>query len=125
MAKPVVTGGIITCTNGLSPGQLVGTSSVMIGGAPALTIKDTAAFVNVMPCGMCNSMANPAVASATAAALGVLTPQPCTPVPTGTWICAGTPLIGGAPGLSTDGTLVCAFGGSISIRDPGQRTVGY
>ena len=125
MAKPVVTGGIITCTNGLSPGQLVGTSPVMIGGAPALTIKDAAPFVNIMPCGMCNSMANPAVASATAAAFGVLTPQPCTPVPAGIWICGGTPLICGAPGLSTDGTLTCAYGGSISIRDPGQRTVGY
>lgn len=125
MAKPVVTGGIITCTNGLGPGQLVGASPVIIGGAPALTIKDTAPFANITPCGMCNSLINPTVASATAAALGVLTPMPCIPSPVGVWICGVAPMIGGVPGLSTDGTLICAYGGSISIRDPGQKTVGY
>lgn len=125
MANPVVTGGIIMCTNGLSPGQLVGASPVMIGGAPALTIKDTIPIANITPCGMCNSLANPTVASATSAALGVLTPMPCVPAPIGVWICAGTPMIGGVPGLSTDGTLICAYGGSISIRDPGQKKVGY
>lgn len=125
MAFPVVTGGMITCTFGMSPGTLVGVSPILIGGAPALTIKDNAPIVNIGPCGMCQSMSNPTVASATAAALGVLTPMPCVPAPAGPWICAGTPLIGGAPGLSTDGTLMCAYGGSISIRDPGQKKVRY
>ncbi len=125
MAFPVVTGGVITCTFGLSPGSLIGASPVMIGGAPALTIKDAVPVTNIVPCGMCQSMSNPTVASATAAAWGVLTPMPCVPAPTGTWICAGTPLICGAPGLSTDGTIMCAYGGSISIRDPGQKTVRY
>lgn len=125
MSKPVVTGGIITCSFGLSPGALVGNVPVMFGGSPALTIKDVTPFLNILPCGMCQSLSNPAVASATAAALGVLTPQPCTPMPAGMWVCPGTPLICGVPGLSTDGTLTCAFGGSITIRDPGQKTVGY
>lgn len=125
MAQPVVTGGIIMCTNGLSPGQLIGSSTVTFGGAPALTIKDTAPIINVCPCGMCTSLANPTVASATAAALGVLTPMPCIPSPVGVWICGGTPMIGGAPGLSTDGTLMCAYGGTISIRDAGQKIVRY
>ena len=125
MGNPVVTGAVINCTFGMSPGQLIGLSKVLIGGAPALTIKDTVPIMNVTPCGMCQSMANPTVASATAAALGVLTPMPCVPAPVGMWICAGTPLICGVPGLSTDGTLTCAYGGSIAIRDPGQKTVGY
>lgn len=125
MAKPVVAGGVITCTNGMAPGQVAGVSAIMIGGKPALTIQDTAPLVNVCPCGMCNSLANPTVASATAAALGVLTPMPCIPSPLGVWICTGTPLIGGKPGLSSDATLICAYGGTIAIRDPGQMTVGY
>lgn len=125
MAFPVVTGAVITCTSGLSPGQVIGSSSVMIGGVPAVTIKDAVPITNITPCGMCTSLANPTVASATSAALGVLTPMPCVPAPTGIWICGGTPMIGGVPGLSTDGTLVCAYGGTISIRDPGQKTVGY
>lgn len=125
MSAPVVAGAVIMCTNGLSPGQLIGSSPVTIGGAPALNTTNAAPFTNVCPCGMCNSMLNPAVASATAAALGVLTPQPCTPTPTGIWMSTTSISVGGAPALASDSTLLCAFGGTISIRDPGQKTVRY
>lgn len=66
--------------------------------------------------GMCNSLANPAVASATAAAYGVLTPMPCAPFVVAPWI-GGKPdiLVGGAPVLLKTGTCQCMWGGSISI----------
>jgi hypothetical protein len=127
MGIAVVSGATIVCTMGLAPGQLTATSqpTTLVGGAPAATISDVAPFANVGPCGMCTSMANPQVASATAAALGVLTPMPCTPTPAGTWLCAGTPLLGGIPALNNSGSLICSFGGSISITYPGQTMVMY
>ena len=125
MSSPVVTGAVIMCTSGLSPGQLIGSSPVSFGGAPALTIKDVAPITNICPCGMCTSMANPAVASATAAALGVLTPQPCVPAPAGIWMSTTPITVGGVPGLASDSTLMCAYAGTISIRDPGQKIVRY
>ena len=124
MAQPVVTGATIQCTMALPPGMGSFTATnqmtVKIGGQTAGTIADTAPMVNVGSCGMCTSMANPQVASATAAALGVLTPMPCVPSPMGTWIGCTAPLVGGIPALNTDGTLMCAYGGTVRIVFSGQ-----
>ena len=127
MGLPVVGGATIQCTMGLAPGTLNVTSQlkVTLAGAPAATINDTAPLANVGPCGMCTSMANPTVASATAAALGVLTPMPCVPSPVGVWICGPAPMIAGQPSLTNDATLVCAYGGTIRILAPGQGGVLY
>jgi len=75
MGVMVTTGASIFCTFGTAPANLTVTSqSTVLGeGKPAATIEDT----TVSTCGMCSSMGNPQVASATAAALGILTPQPC------------------------------------------------
>jgi hypothetical protein len=100
------------------------TNRVLGCSQPAANIMDNVPFLNVRPFGMCKSMANPAVAAATAAAMGTLTPQPCAPVPTGPWA-AGAPtvLIADKPALDDTSTLKCAYGGNISITFAGQSTV--
>lgn len=123
----VVSGGSAMCPFGTAPGTINATSQVtcMACGKPIATIKDVSPNINVTSFGLCTSLANPQVASATAAALGVLTPQPCTMTPIGTWIpTKPTTLVGGAPCLTNDSQLVCGMGlGTICITSPGQTTV--
>ena len=126
LALPVVSGATVQCTMGTTTGQLKASQSgVTLGGAPAVLISDCVPLVNVGACGMCTSLLNPTVASATAAALGVLTPMPCVPSPLGMWTCPGTPMLAGQPGVSSDATLTCAYGGTLRIITPGQGTVRY
>jgi Domain of unknown function (DUF4280) len=91
---------------------------------PLAGILDNAAIVNVPPFGMCMSLANPTVAAATSAALGVLTPMPCVPALPAPWL-PGAPnvLISGAPALTSDCKLMCVYGGMIQIVMPGQTQV--
>jgi hypothetical protein len=81
-------------------------------------------MLNIMPFGMCNSIANPMVAAATAAALGVLTPMPCIPATAAPWV-PGSPtvLIANMPALNNSSKLMCMWAGVISINVPGQFTV--
>ena len=125
MAFAVVTGASVKCAMG-QVGSLTVTSNQkrLVDGKPVATIKDSASGVNISPCGMCTSLLNPTVAAATAAALGVLTPQPCIPNTTGTWIPTQlTDLTEGAPTLTSDATCVCTYGGVISVVMPGQSTI--
>ena len=74
------------CSFGLAPATLsVLPPRPIVEGKPAATITDIAPGVNIPPFGMCTSLVNPMVAAATAAALGVLTPMPCVPMPVGPW----------------------------------------
>src|SRR3546814_11693806 len=78
-------------------------------------------MLNIMPFGMCTSLANPTVASATSAAMGVLTPMPCIPATTSPWVPgAPTVLEGNLPTL--DNTCKCMFmwGGVVTVAYPGQ-----
>ena len=126
MGKPcAVSGAMIMCTFGLAPSTLsVVAPRPIVEGRPIATITDVAPGANIAPFGMCQSLANPMVAAATAAALGVLTPMPCVPAPVSPWAPgAPTVLIGGVPALTQGSVCVCAFGGSISVLVPGQMTV--
>lgn len=122
MGLLVCGGAALTCSFGMAPSVLnvLPVACVMSKQAMA-TIMDQVPFVNITPFGMCSSMANPTVAAATAAALGVLTPMPCVPVPAGPWV-PGVPtiLIGGKPAVDDTCKLMCSWGGVIQISFAGQ-----
>lgn len=122
MGKPAATAtAMLQCSFGVAPAVLnvLPTSRVLIEGKPAATITDSAPMVNIPPFGMCTSMANPSVASATSAAMGVLTPMPCVPSTT-PWVGgAMQTMIGGKPALTAGATCTCVFGGVIQILNPG------
>lgn len=125
MGMCVCSGALLQCSFGVAPSALtvLPVNRVMTGPMPAATIMDFAPIVNVPPFGMCTSVANPMVIAATAAALGVPTPMPCMPVPTGPWIVGGpTVMLGGMPVLNADSKLMCTWAGVIQITFPGQTT---
>ncbi|RKG65174.1 DUF4280 domain-containing protein [Corallococcus sp. CA054B] len=122
MGIQVVSGAMLQCSFGLAPSTLSVLPANMVNAtAPAATIMDNIPGMNVPPFGMCQSMANPTVAAATAAALGVLTPMPCMPVLPAPWT-PGSPtvLIKGKPALTDKSMCTCAYGGMIKINVPGQ-----
>ena len=122
MASQVVSGAQLQCSFGTTPSSLsvLPTKRVNAEGKPAANIMDHQAMVNVSSFGMCSSLANPAVAAATAAASGVLTPQSCVPVVPAPWVPgAATVFIGGTPALNNSSTCMCAWAGVISVTDAG------
>ena len=125
MSFCVCGGAMLTCSFGMAPSVLnVLPVARVVSNTPLATIMDNVPLVNVMPFGMCQSPANPAVAAATAAAMGVLTPMPCIPVIPGPWI-PGSPtvLIGGKPALNNTCKLMCAYGGVIQITNPATTNI--
>ncbi len=117
---------VLQCSFGAAPSPLLVVPKgppELSSNMPAATILDNVPIVNLQPFGVCSSIANPAVASATAAALGVLTPMPCVPVPVGPWA-PGSPtvLINNIPALDNMSKCMCAYGGVIQIVQPGQTT---
>lgn len=116
------TGAMMQCSFGAAPSTLsVLPVNRVLAGTPVANIMDNVPFLNVVPFGVCTSMANPAVASATAAALGVLTPMPCTPMTAAPWV-PGVPtvLVGNMPAVDMNCKLICSYGGVISILNAGQ-----
>jgi hypothetical protein len=116
----------LMCPFGDVGGALMVTSQqkMLIDGKPVATIQDAAPMSNIPTMGMCKNPANPQVMAATAAALGVLTPQPCVPS-TVSWApgAKASTLVCGKPALSNDCKCMCAWGGVISITFPGQTKV--
>lgn len=124
MATLVCSGAGTYCTFGAAPGALtVLPGPVSTPAMPAAKVTDMVPFLNIAPFGVCSSLANPAVASATAAALGVLTPMPCTPLPVSPWAPGSlTVKIAGRPALTNNSKTACAYGGVITLTSPGQMT---
>ncbi|MCT4604675.1 MAG: DUF4280 domain-containing protein [Marinisporobacter sp.] len=118
----VANGAMLKCSFGNVPSSMmVLPESRVLSTSPAATIMDYKPLVNILPFGMCMSLANPTVASATAAALGVLTPMPCIPNTTAPWLpgCQNV-IIGGKPALNHSSKLMCMWGGIIQVAQPGQ-----
>ncbi|WP_440092225.1 DUF4280 domain-containing protein [Pseudomonas syringae] len=120
----VCAGAMLQCSFGAAPAVLnvLPVNRVLTSGMPAATIMDYIPLVNVSTFGMCMSIANPMVAAATAAALGVLTPMPCIPATATPWIPGGAPtlLLGNMPAIDANSTLMCNWAGVIKIAMPGQ-----
>lgn len=126
MFPHVCNGAQLMCSFGTAPSAMVVTPEKMVltSNQPAATIMDNIPMKNIMPFAMCVTPSNPQVAAATAAAQGVLTPQPCIPVTAiGPWV-AGAPTVleGNIPTLDQKSTLMCAWGGVITVVFPGQTT---
>jgi len=111
---------------GMAPSSLVvlPINRVMTDQVPDANIMDYIPMVNIMPFGMCMSPANPSVAAATAAALGVLTPMPCIPVTVSPWTPGASNVnLGSMPTLDSQCTLMCMWAGTIQVVSPGEFTV--
>src|ERR1700730_8514669 len=126
MPNQVCMNAMMMCTFGMAPSSLVvlPVNRVMPDQVPDSNIMDHVPMLNIMPFGMCMSPANPTVAAATAAALGVLTPMPCIPNTPAPWV-AGAPtvLLGNMPTLDNVSQLMCIWGGVIQFTTPGEVTV--
>jgi hypothetical protein len=119
----VVDGASLNCSFGTSPSNLsvLPLSPATAGGKPVATIMDNKPFLNVKPFGQCSSVANPMVIAATAAALGVLTPQPCIPATVAPWVPGNQKVnLRQIPALDKSCTLNCMWAGVIQISDPKQ-----
>ena len=122
MGKFVCAGALLQCSFGMAPSSfmVVDPMRPKVQNKPTGNILDNKPMVNIMPFGMCQSMANPTVASATAAAAGVLTPMPCMPVIAAPWTPGGKPMISNSPALIDNCKCMCNWGGQISGTMPGN-----
>jgi hypothetical protein len=126
MATLVTNNATIQCSFGTTPSQLLITPENRTSGSQmaAATIMDNVPMKNIMPFGMCTTLTNPQVAAATSAAQGVLTPQPCIPVTSAPWTPGSSNiLINKKPAINNTCTLMCNWGGVISVQNAGQQTV--
>jgi hypothetical protein len=117
---------VMQCAFGLAPSSLVvlPLNRTYTDQVPDANIMDHVPMVNILPFGMCTSLANPTVAAATAAAMGALTPMPCIPNTPAPWVVgAPTVVLGNAPALDNLSQLMCVWGGLIQIAAPGEVTV--
>ncbi len=121
MPQEVCMSATLQCSFGAAPSALVVVDPrVLAESLPAANIGDHVPMLNILPFGMCSSLANPTVAAATTAALGVLTPMPCIPVIPAPWV-PGSPTVPlrGMPALNNTSKCMCNWGGVIQIIAPG------
>lgn len=125
MAQQTCMGASLMCSFGAAPGSLIVLPvNRVLTSTPDANIMDYAPMVNILPFGVCSSLANPTVASATSAAMGVLTPMPCIPNTVAPWVPgAPTVLLANMPTLNSTSKCMCMWGGVIQITYAGEATV--
>src|SRR5689334_13501961 len=124
MPMQVCMGAQMMCTMGMAPSALVVLpvgKFTFTNQMPDANIMDHIPMVNILPFGMCTCPANPTVAAATAAALGVLTPMPCIPATSTPWT-PGAPNveIAGMPALDSISKCLCNWVGVITVSYAAQ-----
>src|ERR1700722_15003433 len=103
-------GAMMQCSFGLAPSSLVvlPVNRVLTQEVPDANIMDHIPMVNIMPFGACASPTFPA--TATTAALGVLTPMPCVPATPSPWTPgASNVMLAKFPTLDNVSQLMCTF----------------
>lgn len=126
MGLLVINGAMLQCTMGMAPGTLTVLPTNKCAGTmlPAANIMDSKPMANIGTFGMCQSPANPQVAAATAAAMGVLTPMPCVPMTAAPWAPgAAVSKVANMPALDNASMCQCNWGGTISVTNPGQTKI--
>ena len=127
MSYLVCDGATISCSGEVAQGSCsltVLNSMIQSDSNAQATIMDYVPYLNVASFGQCNLISNPMVAAATAAKLGVHSPVTCVPMTVSPWI-VGSPtvMVNNLPALTDDSTLICTWGGTISVDDAGQSVV--
>ena len=125
MPKYVCNGAMLKCSFGNAPSILCVPPINMVNTEkkPIANIMDFKPMVNIMPFGMCSSLTNPTVASATAAAMGALTPMPCIPNTVAPWLMFKTNVfVKKFPAVTDQSKLLCLWLGNIEVSNPGQMT---
>jgi hypothetical protein len=125
MANFVCKGAKLKCSFGDNQsdlGVMHPVKDVNLCGEFMANIQDNKPMMNIQPFGQCQSMANPTVASATAANYGKLQPMPCIPNTTAPWMPGNMKvLVKGQPALMDDCKLMCMWAGMIEITQEGQK----
>jgi hypothetical protein len=122
MGNLVCTGAALQCSFGTTPATFAASGADTSAGTAAGVVTDVAA-ANVPTFGMCMSMSNPQVASATTSAQGVLTPQPCQPVLSPWSPGSAQVTIGEVSALDDSSQCSCGWGGAVTVSDAGQTSV--
>jgi Domain of unknown function (DUF4280) len=115
----VCTGATVQCSFGTTPATFAASGAEVSAGGPAGLVTDVGPG-NVPPFGLCMSLANPQVASATAAASNVLAPQPCQPVLSPWTPGSARVTIGDVAALDDSSQCSCAWGGVVTVSAAGQ-----
>jgi hypothetical protein len=124
MASYVCKGAKLKCSFGSDQsdlGIMHPAQPVNIGDNNMANIQDSKPIMNIQPFGQCKSLANPTVASATAAANGKLQEMPCIPNTTVPWMPGNMKvMVKGQPALMDSDKLMCMWAGIIEVSDAGQ-----